>query len=79
MKEDVLTMADLEGRTCSQAEMAALQAWARREVARSAQVLQAVAFPRGFLLQVIARGLPAPQWHGIGRRELTQVAQDPTL
>jgi|Deesub1362A_J573_1020465.scaffolds.fasta_scaffold02743_7 hypothetical protein len=81
MKERELSVGDLEGRTCSAAELAALEVWARNQVATNAQVLQALALPRGFLLQVIARDLREPQWHGIAPAELSSRAKEtsPTL
>lgn len=62
----------LGGRPGSKEELEFLGIWARTRIHWSAEILQVVARPKGYLLEVIANPFMHSQWFGIDFAEIDQ-------
>jgi hypothetical protein len=58
-------LVQLEGRPCSEEELRSLSTWAKSRIHWSSKVLQAVARPMGYLLEIDSATFSHPQWYGV--------------
>lgn len=61
---------ELQGKPGSKEEFRYLELWARTRIHWSAEILQIVARPKGYLLEINANPFSHPQWFGIDRKEI---------
>ena len=70
-----MVVEELQGRPCSAEELGSLKIWARSRIHWSAQILHAIARPKGYLMQIDAESFSRPKLFGLDFEELKRGLQ----